>query len=297
MDSRLLHCFLVVSETGNMTAAAEKLHITQPALSKTIQRLEQILGVELFDRHSGGVSLTRYGGALARRAKLIGSELMSAKAEIDAMKSGTVGVLRVGAGPLMTVLYLPRAISQLRRELPRLDIKFVSGTPDQLVPRLLQGELDLIGVALDFPDHPELVKEYLFDVDQVVVARKSHPLASRELVTPADLLEYPWVSFANDYTGASRLGSYFSANGMPQPNVTIEANSLEGVLALLREDDFLACVSQQILGYFEMLGLVPLTTRGTFWHFRAGIAYRRSNTPMPVLSAFIGHLKAMTFDS
>lgn len=292
MDSRLLRCFLAVVENGSMTAAAGALHVTQPALSKSIQRLEQELGVELFERHVGGVVPTRYGEALARRAKLIDFEFRNARAEIEAMKEGNAGTISIGAGPLWTVLYLPKVIAALRRQQPRVKIRLVSAVLDTLIPQLLEGGLDLVCAALDFPDHSDIVKDYLFDVEHIILSRANHPLSSKPSVEPADLLSYSWVALINDYIGMTRVASYFSANGLEQPTIAVESNSLEGVFSMLREGDFIASVSAPLLNYAKAMGLTSLPVKGTFWRFRAGIAYRRSARTTPVVDAVIADLKS-----
>src|SRR5882757_5360905 len=111
MHSRLLQQFLAVAEKRNVTAAAEALHITQPALTRSVRQLEHILGVTLFDRLPTGVALTRQGEILARRAKLMDLEYRHALAEISALDQGLTGVLRIGAGPLWITSLLPPVIA------------------------------------------------------------------------------------------------------------------------------------------------------------------------------------------
>jgi DNA-binding transcriptional LysR family regulator len=291
MDTRLLKCFLAVAQTGNMTQAAEAVHLSQPALSKSIQRLEEELGVELFERRPGGVHLTPFGTALRQRAKLIQLELNQARHEIDLMKAGEVGILRVGSGPLMTVLYVPDVINRMRRHQPKLRIRLVSAVLDTLVPQLLDGEVDLVCVALDFDDHPDIVKEYLLDLSHVLVARREHPLAAMEYVPPKRLAEFPWVTLSNDYVQMARVSSYFSSHGLEQPKVVVESNSLEGVLALLRSDDFVASISSPLLTYFSNQGISVVRAPGTSWQFQIGVAYRRSTKVIPMVSHFIDYLK------
>jgi DNA-binding transcriptional LysR family regulator len=292
IDSKLLRCFLSVVDHRNVTAAANALHLTQPALSKNIQRLERDLGVRLFERRPGGVIPTEYGLALARRARLIEHEFRLAEGEIRAISEGGSGSITVGAGPLWTVYGLPEAIASLVGQKLKIKVRLITGVLDTLLPDLLKGDVDIVCSALDFPDHPEVVKEHLFDVKHVVLGRADHPLARKRHVEPKDLLRYPWIAFANDYVGMSRIGSYFSANGLEQPNFAVETTSLESMLSLLRLGEFVASVSSPLVARAELLGLRSLPVGGTFWRFRAGIAYRKSSTPSPLTTAFIAALKA-----
>ena len=292
MDSKLLHCFLSVVDHRNVTTAAAALHITQPALSKNIQKLEKELGVRLFDRLPGGVIPTRYGMALARRARLIEHELRQARGDIETMRDGGAGTITVGAGPMWTVEGLPEVLANLLQQHPKVKVRLITGVLDTLVPDLLKGEVDLVCSALDFPDHEEIVKEHLFDVNHVVLAREGHPLAAKRPAQPTELLRYPWIAFANDYVGMSRVGSYFSANGLDQPYIAFETSSIECMLSMLRLGDFVASVSSPLVARAELLGIRPLPVGGTFWRFRAGIAYRRSSSLSPLMSALIAGLKA-----
>ena len=116
IQSRRIVHFLAVAEHLNFTAAATQLNISQPALSRSIKQLEERLGVPLLDRLPSGVVLTRYGEILARRARLMQLDAEHTLSEIDALKTGSGGKLRVGAGPLWATVYLPAAVAALQRQ-------------------------------------------------------------------------------------------------------------------------------------------------------------------------------------
>lgn len=187
---------------------------------------------------------------------------------------------------------LPEVLCALLQHQPRVKVRLIPGVLDTLVPELLKGDIDLACLALDFPDHEEIVKEHLFDVKHVVLARSDHPLAGRKPAQPTELLRYPWIAFANDYVGVSRVGSYFSANGLEQPSIAFETSSIECMLSMLRLGDFVASVSSPLVPRAELLGIKPLPVGGTFWRFRAGIAYRRTSTLSPLMISLIAALKA-----
>ena len=169
IDHRLIRQFLAAVEHGNITAASNALHISQPALTKNIRKLEEFLGVRLLERHSRGVVPTSYGQVLARRGKLVELEFEYAMAEIEAMKGGNKGTIRIGTSPVFATLYMPKVAISLVEQSPGLKIDLENGVLDTLVPGLLQGDLDIVCSALDFPDHPELVKEHLIDFEHAVL--------------------------------------------------------------------------------------------------------------------------------
>lgn len=292
MHSRLLRHFLAVVDHKGMSAAAAELHISQPALTKSIHQLEEILGVDLFERLPTGVVPTRFGEILARRARLMDLEYRHAVAEIQAIKGGTGGIINVGAGPVWAIRILPPIIAAFRRQQPKVKVRLRAGVIDTLVPALLDGELDVVCASLDFPAHPEFIKEQLVDLQHVLIARAEHPLAGRREISARQLLDYPWIALANDYVGSSRVNSFFAASGQQPPRVGVEANSVAAALNLLREDDFVFNIPTMMLSYAELFGARKLAARGTLWDAPAGIAYRASKSPAPAVSAFCALVRA-----
>jgi DNA-binding transcriptional LysR family regulator len=292
MHSRLLRHFIAVVEHKGMSAAAAELHISQPALTKSIRQLEDILGVELFERLPTGVVPTRFGEILARRTRLMDLEYRHAVAEIEAIKGGAGGTIRIGAGPVWSVRVLPPIIAAFRRQQPRVKIALRSGVIDTLVPALLAGELDIICAALDFPSHPEIVKEHLVEFRHVLIARTEHPLADRQDIKAAELLDYPWLALINDYVGASRVNSFFAANELLPPRIAVETTSTSSLINLLKEDDFIVNIPTLMLPYAETFGLKRLAVRGTLWDAPAGIAYRATKSPVPAVNAFCALIRA-----
>jgi DNA-binding transcriptional LysR family regulator len=292
MHSRLLRHFLAVVDHKGMSAAAAELHISQPALTKSIRQLEDILGVELFERLPTGVVPTRFGEILARRTRLMDLEYRHAVAEIQAIKGGAGGAINVGAGPVWAVHILPPIIAAFRRQQPKVRIKLCTGVIDTLVPALLSGELDVICASLDFPAHPEFVKEQLVELQHVLVARAEHPLACHREIAAKELLEFPWLALVSDYVGTSRVNSFFSANELQPPRVGVETTSIAAALNLLREDDFIFNIPTMMLPYAELFGARKLAVRGTLWDAPAGIAYRATKSPPTALSAFCALVRA-----
>lgn len=291
MHSRLLRHFLAVVERRNITAAADDLHISQPALTRSIRQLEKMVGVSLFERLPTGVILTRQGEVLARRAKLMDLEYRHALAEIGALEQGLAGTLRIGAGPVWITTLLPPVIAKFHRQFPRIKVRLTSGVIDTLVPALLSGEIDVFCSSLDFAAQPEIVKEPLIAIRHAVVARGNHPLAGRGTVTAAELSRFPWLVLVNDQVGTSRIGSYFVANGLDPPTIAVETTAL-GIFKILEEGDFIAHFPARMLVDAERFGLVNIPHEGTFWETEAGIAYRRTNRPPRPVESFKAMLRA-----
>ena len=292
MHSRLLRHFLGIIEHKGFTAAAAELNISQPALTKSIHQLEEVLGVELFERLPTGVVPTRFGEILARRARLMELEYRHAIVEIQAIKGGNEGTVNVGAGPVWAARILPPIIAKFRSQRPMIKIRLASGVIDTLVPALLGGEMDVICSALDFPSHPEITREQLIELRHVLVARAQHPLADRASVTPAELLNYPWLALVNDYVGTGRVNSFFAANELDPPRISVETTSISTILGLLKEDDFIVNIPTLMLPYAAAFGICRLSVRGTLSDLPAGIAYRTTKSPAPAVNAFCAFVRS-----
>jgi DNA-binding transcriptional LysR family regulator len=276
LDSNLLRCFLSILDHRKLTSAAEELCITQPALSKSLRRLENELGVALFQRTPSGMVPTTYGIILGRRARQILLESVGARNELQLMLEGGYGSIVIGTGPMLSVHALPVIIADFIKNQPKTHISILSGVIDTLIPRLLKGEIDLVLASLNFPDHPDLIKEHIFDTQHVIMASKNHPLASLKKVEPRNLTEYPFVGFANDYAGMARMEQFFAAHGMQSPGLTVESNSLETLFSLLASGGFLASLAAPILTHGEHSGIVRINLSDSFWRFSVGAVYRRS---------------------
>ncbi len=286
MYSHLLQHFLAVADHRGITAAAKAIHITQPALTKSIRQLEQLLGVTLFERLPNGVVLTRFGEVFSRRVRLMDLEYRHAIEEIEAMKGGTRGTLTIGAGPVWMARLLPPVITQFQGQKPNIRIQLVGGVIDTLVPALLAGKLDVICSALDFPSHPEIVKEHLTEISHAFVVSARHPLAKQRDAAPAALLEYPWATLTNNFVGNARVNSFFSANGLRPPRIDVETNSTANLIGLLAAGHYIAILPSLMVPMAEALGLKLLAMPGTLWDAPAGIAYRATTVPVPAINAF-----------
>src|SRR5262249_41212506 len=115
MDIAQLRQFVLIAERLNLSHAAEAMNLTQPALSKSMHRLQRDLGASLYARRGRGIQLTEGGQALVRQAKLIEAQLRDARAEVPALAGGERGYVRGGAGPAWLSRYLPLAISRILR--------------------------------------------------------------------------------------------------------------------------------------------------------------------------------------
>lgn len=294
MFSRVLKSFLTVADMGSITTAADALNVSQPALTKSIQKLESEIGTKLFTRIPKGVQLTKAGEILAHHARVMENEYRHASMRIGELSGAEHGGLRIGAGPIWLVKILPPVIAEFQKSHPDIRVTLVGGVIDTLVPAVVSGDLDLICVSLDFPDRSELTKIPLFEMNYIIVVDPTHPLVGFEDVKPEDLSRQRWLTLQSDYVGTQRLLAYFSSSGVEPPNISLETTSIHSLLETLRSGNYLAQVPEQMLELAEEKGLVQLPFKGTLWQTKAGLAKRGTAKSSGALIDFIETVKTAT---
>jgi LysR family hydrogen peroxide-inducible transcriptional activator len=190
MEVDQLRYFLRVAERGNFTRAAEELMISQPALSRSIQKLEEELGQPVFERKTRSVALTEAGKLLQSRAQQVLTLLADTKAEIS--DDGQSGQIRVGAIPTIAPFFLPDLLRQFSAEFPKASLIVQEDTTDHLLKRCTQGEIDLAIIALPIPAKYLEVEE-LFEEELFLVLPPDHPLVNKPHIRLNDIKSYPFV--------------------------------------------------------------------------------------------------------
>ncbi len=193
MELRVLRYFLAVAREGSVTRAAQRLHVSQPTLSKQIKDLEGELGKKLLVRSSFSVHLTEEGLLLRRRAEEILSMVDKTEEEFKALGEISGGDIHIGAAESDSIKHLARRIKAVQTRYPRIRVHVYSGDRSDLAQRLEQGLLDF-AVLVESGDLSKYNYLPLPDGDTWgVILRRDHPLAEREGITPEDLLEVPLI--------------------------------------------------------------------------------------------------------
>jgi DNA-binding transcriptional LysR family regulator len=238
---RLRHLELLVAlaDAGTMRAAAARLHLSQPALSKMLGEIEAGFGARLFERSPQGLAANALGQAVVYRSRVILGELARGKDEVDALRTGATGVLRVGT--LSVTAAVPQAVVQLRRRLPGARVQIQEGRVRDMIQRLLDGELDCVFGAIT----PELLTsdllrllqpEVLLEDELCVLCADKHPLARSRKLRWADLHAQPWVAPPKDTLVRQALMTAFLNEGLEPPEPAIEVLSSVTVGSVLRLD-------------------------------------------------------------
>jgi DNA-binding transcriptional LysR family regulator len=236
---RDLDVLMAVVAAGGMGKAADKLNVSQPAISKAIADLEHTLGVRLLDRSRRGVEPTSYGLALIKRGTAVFDELRQSVNDIDYLADPTTGELRIGVVEGLASAIVTPLIERLSRKYPRMTFSVeVAGTMKLCADLSKRGiELAIAKTTEELPE--DLQGETLFHDPLVVVSAASNPLARRRTMMLADLINEPWTLEPPGTFYGSLCSMAFRGAGLQPPKVTIVTNSLHFQTALVETGRFL----------------------------------------------------------
>lgn len=190
MELEQLRHFVKVAEHENMTRAAEQVRLSQPALSRSIARLETELGQPLFDRQSRKVALNDAGRLLLDRVRNILTMVDELKAEIG--EDGQTGKVRIAAIPTVAPYFLPECLHTFHRKYPRAQVIVHEDTTRNLIKKISDGEIDIAIAALPITaKYLEVVP--LFDEELLLVLPPDHPLAVRRTIRAEEIADLPFV--------------------------------------------------------------------------------------------------------
>jgi LysR family transcriptional regulator, hydrogen peroxide-inducible genes activator len=198
MEVHQLRYFCAVAETGNFTRAAEREQVAQPSLSQQIMKLEEELGVRLFDRLGRSVRLTDVGQVFLKRARTVLGELRAAREEVAERQSTVSGPLSVGVIPTIAPYFMPTRIAMFSRKYPQVSITVVEDVTVRLMDRLRAGLIDIAVIALPIRGHDvecvSLRSERLY-----AILPKDHQLAKKRSVMLKELRQEPFLLLRDDH--------------------------------------------------------------------------------------------------
>jgi DNA-binding transcriptional LysR family regulator len=257
LRTRHLMLLSAIGEEGNICRAAEMLSMSQPAASRLLRDLEEIIGADLFERQARGVKANWYGEAMIRHSRNALSSLTEAAVEIDALKAGRTGQVNIGsiAGPAVNLV--PRALVRVARDYPLVRVQLVVETSDRLIPMLNDGQIDMmVGRLLEQQDNARFLFERLTDEPVCAVVRKGHPLIGRSTLGLSDIVDAPWIVPPRGTILRQRFELMFREAGSDCPARLLETNSPMVVTKMLEQTDFIAVLPHDVAEYYVNCGLV-----------------------------------------
>jgi len=195
---RQLRAFAAVAETGSFTAAAQRLHLTQSALSVLVRELEAEMGVRLLDRHTRRVQLAEAGREFLPAVHRMLGELAEAVAGVTDLRDKKRGLLRLAAPQLMACTLMPRVIAAYRGRYPDVEVRLADTLPEHLLAGVLSGEVEL-AVGQDVAVDAAIERRTLFRDRHWLVCPSDHPFARRRKVRWSELGPYTFIAPTRDF--------------------------------------------------------------------------------------------------
>ena len=290
LDSRLLHVFSVVAEELHFGRAAQRLHISQPPLSQSIRKLEDILGAKLLIRSTRSVRLTAAGAELHRRVQQLAADADAMVRAVQQTAKGEVGHLIIGLTPSAAYSNLSEVLYEFRRRYPivRLDLREMNS--NAMPEALHQRHLDLALLRPPFAD-PDLAPLRVYEEPMLVAMRKDHPLARKRWVTMNQVLDH-------DMVGYSRQNSrYFSQIqqlmiGAAEKPARITMDSMIPTILTLVEAGFGLALVPAALSRMRADTLVYAGVRGPGAMRAELLAARQPSSVNPAIDHFIAIMQA-----
>ncbi|PPE68701.1 LysR family transcriptional regulator [Caldimonas thermodepolymerans] len=259
LKTRQLLLLMALEEEGNIHRAAQVLNMTQPAASKLLKDLEEMLGVELFQRLPRGMRPTWYGETMIRHARMALANLSQAHDEIEALKAGRFGQVSIGAITAPGMALLPAAVAQVKQEHPNLAVSVAIESSDVLLERLAQGKLDLmIGRLFERHDKSDLRYEALAEEPVCAVVRPGHPLLGVARLGLRDLVNVGWIVPPTGSVLRHRFELMFQEEGLETPVNLVDSQALLFVTKMLQQSDMVAVVAADVGRYYAEHGLVAV---------------------------------------
>ena len=259
LKTRQLLLLVAMEEEGNIHGAARELNMTQPAASKLLKDLEDMLEVKLFDRLPRGVRPTWYGETMIRHARMALASLSQAHEEIDALKAGRFGSVSIGTITAPAITLLPEAVSRVKAAHPSLRVGLQIETSDVLIDRLAQGKLDMVvGRLFARHDKSDLRYEALVEEPIAAVVRPGHSLMEHTSLKLADLSAHGWIVPSPGSVLRHRFELMFQEEGLPAPNDLIETTALLFMTKMLEQSDLIGVVASDVALYYQEHGLVAI---------------------------------------
>jgi DNA-binding transcriptional LysR family regulator len=231
MDVRQLEMFRAVAEEGSFTRAAQRLHVSQSAISRQVKLLEEELGSPTLHRGRKGVSLTESGSLLLAAANRVRRDLEDVAWQISATRELRRGLLRIGGGMTVCMYVLPRLLKRFRGLYPQVDLKVVSGTAESVLRLVRSREVDLGLLTLPV-SAPDLDVRPVLREEMVVATAAHHPLARERAIDPKSLGRYPLILYESGSNTRKVLDQFFLEEGVAA-NVAMETENVEIIKAMV----------------------------------------------------------------
>jgi LysR family transcriptional regulator of abg operon len=236
-----IQTLVAIAETGSVRAAARRLGLTQPALSKSLAALEMELSVPLVHRTARGANLTKFGQSIVIRGRGISQEIERMREEIEQMRGAERGGVTVAISPSPAMLLLPAVLQRFHKEFPDIQVRVRECVYPDTVQLLREGLADF-AVGAQPPARKtatsEFIAERLYENKLVVACRQGHPKANA--LSLLELLDCEWLQHGSADGPGSLYAPVFRENGFDVPKPWLVSDSFISTLSILESSDALS---------------------------------------------------------
>ncbi|HVG72144.1 MAG TPA: LysR family transcriptional regulator [Vicinamibacterales bacterium] len=232
MDLRQLEIIRAIADTGSFTAAGEKLHVSQSAISRQILLLEEELGEPVFHRIGRRIRITPAGESLLQLSHRVFQDLQETVSTISEKRDSLSGTIRLVGGMTVCLYVFPTLLAEVRRVHPHLDLKVTVGSAERSIAMLRSGAGDLGMITLPV-EATDLVSVPVLQEELLLITYPAHPLAKKKSITPADLDKQDFVLFETGSITRRLVEQFFAREGV-DPEVIMETENVEIIKAMVR---------------------------------------------------------------
>jgi len=234
MNLNYLHYFNILGQMQHYGKASEYLHITQPGLSQTITKLEDELGVILFEKKGRNVVLTKMGYQYWKRVNYALKELELARTELIQSASGESGRVDIGFTFTLGSVFIPNLMKDFL-EIPNnhgITLTTLQGDSPEIIRAIKERKCD-IGFCAYFSNEPDLKFVPIFRQKLILIVSKGHPLIKKEAIQCEDLIQYPFISFKKSHALHNKINQIFESHSLSiQPSYEVtEDTAMAGLVS------------------------------------------------------------------
>ncbi|MEJ6392967.1 LysR substrate-binding domain-containing protein [Gymnodinialimonas sp. 2305UL16-5] len=276
LDPRHLAQLSVVVEVGSFQSAADRLGLTQPALSRNMRTLEHRLGAPLFRREGRRSLPNALALRLARNGQAIRLAEEQAAIVADQTAQGSIGELRIGAPPIVAGRFLTGALAAFMKANPDCSVELRTGLVHELRTMLEKGQVDVVLGPQSLADPAEgLDFQQLIDDRVGVLCRTEHPLTRRETIMPSDLEAQVWLAHSRGSLLRQQTEAAMRASGVTQVHIVCETDSIRSVLEIVADTDLITTMPRATTAPYLEDRLVFLSFDHTQFRRPLGVIRRR----------------------
>ncbi len=279
-----LRTFVAVADLGSFRAASEELHLTQPALSRRVDKLEQALGFRLFDRTTRKVELNTMGRSFLPRARHVLNELDGALLGMTNLSDRLRGQVTIACVPSAVTTFVADALREFHRQFPRIHVRVIDESATDILLSVANSEADF-GISYLGTQEPDLEFQPLFEEDFVLACPVNHPLAGRRSVKWSELAQHDCVMLARG-TGNRLLIDQALGAGPAPPAWSCEVRHVPALLSLIEAGIGVGAVPRFAVAQATQLGLAIVGLVEPKVARTIGVIRRRGRPLSPAAQAF-----------